>query len=177
MIRLIATALAAILLSGSAVAQTVTVTSPTTVNPAGQPKAVTDVFVRKADGTIADPSAPTDAPSAAAVNAIVPATVFNATSLTAKASAGNFYGATLTNSSVAGFMIVANLAAAPASGAPLTAAQVLHCVPVAASGVATAGGSGIPDRATAGITLLASTSCSTYTPMGTAPLHMRVRAQ
>lgn len=34
-------------------AQTVTITSPNTVNPSGQPKAVADVFVRNADGTIA----------------------------------------------------------------------------------------------------------------------------
>lgn len=45
--------LAALALSVPALGQTVTITSPNTVNPAGQPKQVADVFVRNADGTIA----------------------------------------------------------------------------------------------------------------------------
>lgn len=118
-----------------------------------------------------------DSPSAAAASAIVPSTALNAVSVTAKAAAGNFYGATLQAGTAAGFLVVANLTTAPASGTALTAPQVLYCVPVAASGVATAGsGGGIPDRATVGITILFSTACATYTPVATPAVHIRARA-
>lgn len=118
-----------------------------------------------------------DTPTSSASSAIVPGTALNAVSLVLKASAGNFYGATLTAGTAAGFLVVANLTAAPASGTTLTAAQVIYCVPVAASGVATAGSAaGLPDRMTTGATLLFSTSCSTYTPVATAAVHLRGRA-
>lgn len=116
-------------------------------------------------------------PTALTAGGIVPTTALNAVSLTGKAAPGNFYGATLAASTVAGYLVVANLTAAPASGTALTAAQVIYCAPVAAGGVVTAGGSGIPDTATVGVTVLFSTACATYTPVGTAALHIRVRAQ
>jgi len=45
--------LAVLAVPSLAQAQTVTITSPNTVNPIGQPKPVVDVFVRNSDGTIA----------------------------------------------------------------------------------------------------------------------------
>lgn len=61
MIRLLL-ATAALLMPATAIAQTVTITGPNTVNASGQPRAVQDVFVRNADGTIASASSATPAP-------------------------------------------------------------------------------------------------------------------
>jgi hypothetical protein len=90
-----------------------------------------------------------------------------------KASAGNLYGASMVASTTAGFLIAYNAATIPASGAALTAAQVLYVVPVVANGFASIGGNIIPDRFSNGIVLLFSTSTTTYTVPAALALHMR----
>lgn len=79
MTRLIAF-LAALALPVAAVAQTVTITSPNTVNPSGQPKSVTDVFVRNADGSIATLAGGggTSFPADTANTGTIPAATLNA---------------------------------------------------------------------------------------------------
>lgn len=133
-----------------------------------------------ADGTGLGVNSVAETPNSAAGAAIVPATALGATSLVGKASPGNLYGATVTAATTqtgAGYFIVANLAAAPASGTALTAAQVLYCVAVQPGATASMGGTGVPDRGTVGLTALYSTACNTFTPQATAPLHMRLRTQ
>ena len=83
------------------------------------------------------------------------------------ASVHNLYGAYVTNgTTTAGYMVITNLAAVPASGATLSASTTYDCVPMPAQpGQAIHPlASGPPDYYSAGITLLLSTSCSTYTP-------------
>lgn len=138
-----------------------------------------DGQTKEAIGTFPVAGSPTtvvESPSSAAAQAITPTTALNSTGIVAKASAGNFYGATLLASTTAGFLVVANLSAVPASGTALTAAQVLFCVPATAGGTASAG-SGVPDRASAGVVALFSTACATYTPVSPAAVHIRARAQ
>lgn len=136
--------------------------------------------VQGSDGTGLGLTGVAETPNSAAGAAIVPATALGATSLVGKASPGNLYGATVTAATTqtgAGYFIVANLAAAPASGTALTAAQVLYCVAVQPGATASMGGTGVPDRGTVGLTALYSTACNTFTPQATAPLHMRLRTQ
>lgn len=115
-------------------------------------------------------------PSAAAAVAITPVVAVGVSALVVKASAGNFYSASVTNNTTAGFLIVYNAAAAPAGGTALTANLILAAVPVAASGYGSIDLAAIPDRASAGITLLFSTSTTTYTVPAALPLHIRGRA-
>lgn len=117
-----------------------------------------------------------NAPSAASAVGLTPVVGVGVSSLVVKASAGNFYSASVTNNTTAGFLIVYNANAAPAGGAALTASLILAAVPVAASGYASVDQAAIPDRASAGVTLLFSTSTTTYTVPATLPLHMRGRA-
>jgi hypothetical protein len=102
-------------------------------------------------------------PSSAAAAAIVPTVGQGITSLLLKASAGNFYSASITAGATAGFLIAYNATSAPASGATLTSALVLNQVAVNANGFASLGGNPVPDRFGTGIVLLFSTSLSTYT--------------
>lgn len=115
-------------------------------------------------------------PTTAAANAITPVVASGASSLVIKASAGNFYGASVTNSSVAGFLIVYNATAAPAGGAALTAGLILGCVAVAAGASGSIDVPNIPDRFSTGITLLFSTSTTTYAVPGTLPFFLKGRA-
>jgi len=170
-------------LGGDADQRATTITAPYTnarnflLNGTGWDRSRT---VQGSDGTGAGVAAVSETPNSAAGAAIVPATALGATSLVGKASPGNLYGATVTASTAqtgAGYFIVANLAAAPASGTALTAAQVLYCVAVQPGATSSMGGTGVPDRGTVGLTALYSTSCATFTPQATAPLHMRLRAQ
>ena len=101
--------------------------------------------------------------SALASVGIVPGITTSGTALLGKGSAGNLYGAYAYNTSTtAGFLVTANVAAVPASGA---AVSPIECVPLPASGSAMVNyGAGPPDAYSAGIVVLTSTSCTTYTP-------------
>lgn len=117
-----------------------------------------------------------DVPSSAAASAISPVTTTGATSLLVKGSAGNFYSATASAGTSSGYFIVANLAAVPSSGTSLTGAGVLlFCIPVDAGRLASVGNPA-PDRASAGVVLLFSTGCTTYTPPANAAAFLRGRA-
>jgi len=170
-------------LGGDADQRATTITAPYTnarnflLNGTGWDRSRT---VQGSDGTGAGVAAVSETPNSAAGAAIVPATALGATSLVGKAAPGNLYGATVTASAAqtgTGYFIVANLAAAPATGTTLTAAQVLYCVAVNPGATASMGGTGVPDRGTVGLTGLYSTSCGAFNPVATAPLHMRIRAQ
>lgn len=117
------------------------------------------------------------APTSAAPAAIVPSISASsaATSLVAKASAGNYYD-TYCQSTAAGRCIVYNATAAPGAGA-LTAALVLECAVVAAGGQGSIQYGDIPRRASTGITVLFSSSadCNTYTASSTAYIHASVQ--
>lgn len=114
--------------------------------------------------------------SGAAAVGLTPATAVNATSVVVKASAGNFYGGTIVAGATAGFLIAYNATTAPASGATLTAAQILGIVPVAANGSAALGEYTVPDRFSTGVVLLFSTSTTTYTLPANNAAFLRGRA-
>lgn len=126
-------------------------------------------------GTQADPVYDNNSsiPAGGAAYAITPQTTVNNSALQAKASAGNLYGASMTAGATAGFLIAYNSATVPTGGAALTAALILAAVPVAANGFASIGGTPYPDRFSAGIVLLFSTSTTTYTVPTNLALHMR----
>lgn len=114
-------------------------------------------------------------PTTAAANAITPVVAAAASSLVIKASAGNFYGASVTNGVTPGFLIAYNATAAPAPAAALTASLILGCVAVGASASGSIDMAGIPDRFSAGITLLFSTSTTSYAVPATLPLFLKGR--
>lgn len=114
--------------------------------------------------------------STAAAASLTPVVASAASSLVVKASAGNFYGGSMVAGATAGFLIAYNAIAAPAGGAALTAALILGIVPVAANGYGAIGDFQIPDRFSVGVTLLFSTSTTTYTVPGNVALFMRGRA-
>ncbi len=101
--------------------------------------------------------------SSIAAVGIAPVITVSGTSLLGKAAPGNLYGASAYNTSaVPGFLVTTNLAAVPASGASISP---MDCVPMAATGQALINyGAGPPDTYSVGIVVLASTSCTTYTP-------------
>lgn len=101
-------------------------------------------------------------PTSGANGAIVPISGLGVTSLVLKPSAGNFYSASITAGATAGFLIAYNANAAPAASAALTPAMILNAVAVNANGLASLGGNPVPDRFSAGIVLLFSTSLATY---------------
>lgn len=98
-------------------------------------------------------------------------TVYASTANTFKATAGNLSSVQVVNSTAAGFLVLTNLAAAPASGTAITAASNAYCMPVAAS-LGFDKTFGVPLYFSAGITALFSTSCTTYTPVATAPIQI-----
>jgi hypothetical protein len=100
------------------------------------------------------------APSTNAGNGIVPVAP-TASAFTYKAAAGNLFGFSFTQGTTAGFFAILNLAAAPSSGAAISP---LECIPVAASAYV-ARRQDIPDRYSTGITIVSTSSCSTYTPV------------
>lgn len=115
-------------------------------------------------------------PSAATTAAITPTVGQSVTSLQLKAASGNFYSASITAGATAGFLIAYNSATVPASGAALTAALVLNMVTVGANGLAGLGGNPVPDRFSAGIVLLFSTSLATYAVPANPAVFMRGNA-
>lgn len=114
-------------------------------------------------------------PTSSASYAVQPQTAVNVSSLVLKASAGNFYSASMTAGGTAGYLIVYNAAAAPAAGATLTGSLIMHLVPVAANGIASVSVGSIPDRFSAGGVLLFSTNSTTYTVPANLAQHMRGR--
>ncbi len=96
-------------------------------------------------------------------------TVQGATVNVLKASAGNLHSINVVNSTAAGYIVVYNAVAAPASGTALTAALTPYCMPIAAS-VGFDKAFAMPLYLSTGATLLMSTSCTTYTPVTTAPV-------
>lgn len=116
------------------------------------------------------------ASSSAAAVGLTPITATNVSSLVVKASAGNFYGGVIVAGATAGFLIAYNAASAPASGAALTATQILGVVQVAANGSAALGEYTVPDRFSTGVVLLFSTSTTTYTVPANNAAFLRGRA-
>jgi len=114
-------------------------------------------------------------PTASAMNAIVPVTTLNATSLQVKGAAGNFYGGSIVAGATAGFLIAYNSASVPAAGA-LTANSILAVVPVAANASAAIGDFQIPDRFSTGVVLLFSTAVNSYSVPANSAQFMRGRA-
>lgn len=115
-------------------------------------------------------------PTAAAANSIASQTVAAATSNVLKNSAGNVYSLNLVNSTAAGFVVLYDATAAPASGTALTTGLVRYCFPVAASQGFDKVFS-IPMQMTVGAVELFSTSCTTYTAVATAPIIMTGQAK
>ena len=112
--------------------------------------------------------------SSAAAAAIAPVVAQAAFSMVGKAAAGNLYEATIIAGAAAGFLVAYNAIAAPAPGAALTAALVLNAVPVAANGVAIITNK-IADRFGTGITLIFTTSLTTYTQPANAALFLQAK--
>ena len=117
------------------------------------------------------------APTSVATSAIIPSISASsgATSLVAKASAGNYYDA-YCQSTAAGRCIVYNATSVPGGGA-LTANLVLECAVVPAGGTGSIQYNGMPRNASVGIVVLMSSSadCNTYTASSTAYIHASVQ--
>lgn len=161
--------------SSAAQAQTVQVVpscSATGVNTAVGPGGV---LVRDQSGNLCTSAVGSSgqavAPSAASGSAIAPTVTRGASVMTAKASAGNLYGFSLTQGATAGFFAFIDAAAAPASGAAIAP---IECVAVPASGYV-ARRQDIADRYTAGIQIVSTSSCTTYTAV--TPVQMSASVQ
>ena len=111
------------------------------------------------------------APSGASTSAIAPTVTRGATVMTAKASAGNLYGFSLTQGTTAGFFAFIDAAAAPAGGAAIAP---IECIAVPASGYV-ARRQDIADRYANGIQIVSTTSCTTYT--ANTPVQMSASVQ
>ena len=142
-------------------------TAPSQVASGAGQAAQSDSFGSQHVTTVASPDA---------FVGITPTTVLAASSLVLKASAGNAYEISMSDSTTADYLVLYNAAAAPASGASLTAASVLECIPVAASSYFSLY-MPIPDYGSAGLVVLASTSCSTYTIPAVLPIYMNGKAK
>lgn len=114
--------------------------------------------------------------SATAAVGVTPVVGAAVSGIVVKASAGNFYGGSVTTNGTAGYLIAYNAAALPTAGAALTAASILGCVYVGATASGFIGEYNIPDRFSTGVVLLFSTSTTTYTAAANLPLHIRGRA-
>lgn len=126
-------------------------------------------------GTAGQPLNTINLPTNNAAAALTPVDALATTGLLVATGARNFYSASLVAAGSTTFFIVADLAAVPASGTSLNVSALLHCIRVDANGLGSVG-SDIPDRASSGVVLLASTSCGVYTPVANAPVYMRGRA-
>lgn len=115
-------------------------------------------------------------PSATPSAGITPTTVQGATSNVLKNAPGNVYSVNVVNSTTPGFLVIYNATAAPAGGTAISAANGLYCMQVAAS-VSFRDTFQTPIYANTGATLLMSTSCTTYTPIGTAPITLTGQAK
>lgn len=127
-------------------------------------------------GSATDPSYTQQVPASAGASALTPVTVTSATSLIVKGAPGNFYGASITAGATAGLLIAYNSATVPGAGANLTQTQILGVVAVAANGSAAIGDFSIPDRFSAGVTLLFSTTLATFTAPANPAQFLRGRA-
>lgn len=114
--------------------------------------------------------------SAASAVGMTPVVGRSATSLVVKASAGNFYGATIRSGATAGILVAYNAAAAPAAGAALTAGLILGVVDVAANATASIGEFVVPDRFSSGVVLLFTTTLATFTAPANPAEFLRGRA-
>lgn len=117
------------------------------------------------------------APTGLAASAIVPTVYRGVNSFVAKNSAGNLYGASAVAAPVDGacLMILLNRTTAPATNSTITASEVLAVVPLAAGGAGSVTPAEVPDRFTAGIVGIFSTSSTTFTPPAALPIFVRVR--
>lgn len=128
---------------------------------------ISEVFVGNSQLSV------TSLPGTSGAQAVTLAQAAAATTLSAKGVAGNAYTLNCVNSTTAGFIIVYNSATAVTGGAALTTGNILYIIPIGAS----AGFSDhfdVPIPASAGIQVLASTSTTTYTAMGTPPLYLAI---
>ncbi|TXN32548.1 hypothetical protein FV232_00880 [Methylobacterium sp. WL30] len=100
-------------------------------------------------------------PTADTASGITPAGASASTAYAVKSGSTNLYGYSITMSSTAGFLALLNSGSAPASGATI---GPLECIPVAAAGYAVRR-QDIPDRYPAGLTVVITSSCTTYTPV------------
>lgn len=114
-------------------------------------------------------SAVATAVTSSAGQAVPYTTVFGAATSVLKASAGNLYGINANNSTTASFVVAFNGTSAPTSGTALTAANMAYCFSLPAS-QSSDKVFNPPVRMGTGITLLISTSCTTYTTPGVLPL-------
>ena len=119
-------------------------------------------------------------PVATASAGIAPTGSDGAASAVLKASAGNLYSLNVVDSTVGGFVVVINATAVPTSGAATPVGtgtgSRAYCMPVAAS-------QGLRDTfnpplvLSTGIVVAVSTSCTTYTPVATAPITVTGQAK
>lgn len=110
-------------------------------------------------------------PSTSAGSAIAPTSGGTQTAYVAKNSGANLYGFSATMGATAGFLALLNTATAPAASAAITP---LECVAVPANGYV-ARRQDIADRYSAGLTVVVSSSCTTYAAV--APLVTTVLVQ
>lgn len=166
--------LAALLLPGTALAQTVTANLPAVVNPQGQPRPVPAGFTLNADGSIQNIG-----PSTAASAAITPAVGSLVAGLVGKAAPGNAYSFEVVTGAAAAYLYGFNSTTIPADGtvtAGTAAGNYQFCQPIAATTGARFGYE-TPERYSSGITLaVSSTACGTLTKIATA-VFLKVRAQ
>lgn len=105
-------------------------------------------------------------PTALSEGAITPVTVSSGQTLVLKNTAGNLYGVYATNlTASAGFLVLGNVASAPADGA----VTPIECIPIAANGNASINYNGAPPAAfSTGITawLSSASVCTTKTTSG-----------
>ena len=127
-------------------------------------------YVQLVPGPQAQPVAAAETGTAVAAGGITPVTGFT-NSLVCKAAAGNFYSAYGQNPNSAPFYLVAlNQTTPPAANAAITAANVLDIRTVPANGDGGVSyGAGPAKRFGTGISLIATTSLTTFTAPTTAP--------
>lgn len=154
----------AMLAASPVAAQSITISAPPTVNANGQPRAVTDVFVRNSDGSIASNTS-----GLSATTIVSPALTGG---LVAKASAGYLYGVNVTTGATAGYVLVTNTATIPADGAIVPS----KCVALAANTSLDLGWRASPLYSATGFSIsFSSTGCFTKTASATAFISVDVR--
>ena len=107
---------------------------------------------------------------------ITPVVTQAGTAAVGKAAQGNLYSAYAVNqTTTAGYLVLINAAAAPASGAAITPLDVATLGGTAGATAALNYGAGPPNGYSAGIVALITTSLTTYTPGGNAFIQVRAR--
>jgi hypothetical protein len=112
-------------------------------------------------------------PSSSAVAGIVPIRTTGVSSLVLKNSAGNLYSSYSVAGNTGYILIALDQTAAPASGAAITAANIINMAPVPANGYGSISPPDVPDRFVNGCVIIASTSITTFTPPSPLPIFMR----